>query len=59
MCPFVDNSYTRCAAQMTLRNLTRAFALCADRYVECSCYRELQSNVQQQAQAFVPALAVS
>ena len=40
MCPFVDSGHARCAVCMTLRNLTRAFVLCADRYTECPIYRE-------------------
>ncbi len=41
MCPLVDASDTRCATHLTLNNIFRAFAHCADRYTECPVYREL------------------
>ena len=41
MCQLVDASDTRCATHLTLNNIFRAFAHCADRYCECPVYREL------------------
>ncbi|MFB3890964.1 MAG: hypothetical protein ACE15C_02945 [Phycisphaerae bacterium] len=41
MCPLVDVSNPRCAPHLTLNNIIRAFTHCADRYSECTVYREL------------------
>ncbi len=41
VCPFLDRSDPRCATHLTLANITRAFAHCADRYCECPVHRQL------------------
>lgn len=47
MCPFVDKAYSRCAARMTLRNVTYAVAYCANRYAACPIYQELVADDRQ------------
>lgn len=41
MCPFIDGADARCAARLTLRELSHAFTHCADRYGACPIYQEL------------------
>ena len=41
MCPFVDQSDARCATHLTLANISRAFAHCADEYTMCPVYQQL------------------
>jgi hypothetical protein len=44
VCPFVDRPDPRCAAHLSLENISSAFAYCADRYTECPIYRQLLSE---------------
>ncbi len=44
MCPFVEKADPRCATHLTLRNLYRAFAHCADRYSSCPVYQALNAE---------------
>ena len=41
MCPLVNKADPRCGAQLTLRNVTRAVAYCANRYTACPIYQDL------------------
>jgi hypothetical protein len=41
VCPFVDKSDARCATHLTLANIARAFAHCADEYTDCPIYQKL------------------
>jgi len=41
VCPFLDTSDARCATHLTLANIARAFAHCADQYAICPVYRKL------------------
>jgi len=45
VCPFVEKSDVRCATHLTLANLTRAFAHCADEYRVCPVYAQLQREL--------------
>jgi hypothetical protein len=45
VCPFVDKSDVRCATHLTLANLARAFAHCADEYTVCPIYAQLQREL--------------
>lgn len=49
MCPFVEQSDARCATHLTLANLTRAFAHCADEYTHCPVYRQMLAELQPHA----------
>jgi hypothetical protein len=60
VCPFVDKADARCAPHLTLGNLARAFAHCADHYTECPVYRELIAHARpydHPAPAAVPLVA--
>lgn len=61
MCPFVDDGDVRCAARMTLANLVRAFAHCADDYEACPIYRELIAHGREyhESEADAGVLAAS
>jgi len=52
VCPFIDTADARCADHLTLRNVSSAFAHCADRYKTCPVYQMLagESNTDEQAQ---------
>ena len=39
MCPMLDKSDARCAAHLTLANISSAFAHCADQYEQCPIYQ--------------------
>jgi hypothetical protein len=41
VCPFLDSSDARCATHLTLANIARAFAHCADQYSVCPVYQAL------------------
>lgn len=41
MCPFIDKAEARCSDHLTLRNVSRAFAHCANRYTACPVYQKL------------------
>ena len=41
MCPFIDSADARCANHLTVRNVARAFAHCADHYRVCPVYQQL------------------
>ncbi len=41
MCPFIDKAHAQCAGHLNLKNLSHAFAHCADHYTACSIYRKL------------------
>ena len=41
MCPFIDRTDSRCAEQLTFRNVFMAFAHCADHYCACPIYQKL------------------
>ena len=45
MCPFLDKSDARCATHLTLANLPRAFAHCADQYTLCPIYQKLLAEL--------------
>jgi len=57
----VDKADPRCAAYLTMQNLSRAFALCADRYTACPIYQELltEERKHDEAEAFKDLLATS
>ncbi len=61
MCPFIDKAYARCAAQMTFRNLSHAFAHCADRYAACPVYQRFiaEKCTHDQVQSASRVLAAS
>ena len=40
MCPMLDKSDARCATHLTLANISRAFAHCADQYEQCPIYQQ-------------------
>lgn len=40
MCPMLDKSDARCATHLTLANISRAFAHCADQYGQCPIYQQ-------------------
>ena len=44
MCPFLDRSDARCDSHLTLANIARAFAHCADQYTVCPIYRAMASE---------------
>jgi hypothetical protein len=44
VCPFIDKSYSRCADQLSFRNVDRAFVFCADRYRQCPVYQMLSAG---------------
>ena len=44
MCPFLDSSDARCASHLTLANIARAFAHCADQFAVCPIYRALAAE---------------
>jgi hypothetical protein len=44
VCPFVDTTDARCAAHLTLKEVVRAFAHCADRYRECPVFHRLVAD---------------
>ena len=41
MCPFAEDREPRCAVHLTMRDLTSAYAYCADRYMSCPVFQEL------------------
>jgi len=45
VCPFVDSADPRCATHLTLRNINRAFAQCADRYILCPVYQSRMTEL--------------
>ena len=44
MCPFIDKADARCADHLTLRNISHAFAHCANRYTSCPIYQKLLAD---------------
>jgi hypothetical protein len=44
VCPFLDRSDARCDSHLTLANIARAFAHCADQYTVCPIYRALTAE---------------
>ena len=46
VCPFIDMADSQCADYLTLRNVTHAFAHCADRYKNCPVYQKLIDDPQ-------------
>ena len=51
MCPFVEESDSRCAPHWTMREITSAFAHCADRYMRCPVYLEITAEKASDADA--------
>jgi hypothetical protein len=44
VCPFLDRSDARCDSHLTLANIARAFAHCADQYSVCPIYRAMMAE---------------
>jgi hypothetical protein len=44
VCPFLDQSDARCDSHLTLANLARAFAHCADEYTVCPIFRAMRAE---------------
>ena len=61
MCPFVNVANPGCSVCLNLRNITRAFGLCADRYAECPVYQRLVADAREldKAEAAPVLLAAS
>jgi hypothetical protein len=60
VCPYVEKGFAKCAAQLTLCNLSRAFSLCADCYKECKVYKDVREHaLQRQLASAQRLLAVS
>ena len=59
MCPFIDKAEARCADHLTLRNVARAFAHCANRYTTCPVYHKLLAERIAQESANTKLAAAS
>jgi hypothetical protein len=55
----VDRPDPRCAAHLSLENISSAFAYCADRYTECPIYRQLLSEANAHEPSDAPVRAVA
>ena len=55
MCPFIEKADRRCSAYLTMRELDRAFARCADRYANCPVFQELIVHEHERCRAEAPA----
>lgn len=51
LCPFIDKADERCAAHLTLRELSHTFAHCASKYAKCLVYQELHAHEPRYAWA--------
>jgi hypothetical protein len=51
VCPFLNDGDRHCAAFLTMRNLTRAFTFCTDRYLSCPVFQELIVNEPERIDA--------
>jgi hypothetical protein len=59
MCPYLDKADPRCAACLSLRDLSRAFAYCAGQYRACQVYHKLASEQLERRQPRAPRLVAS